>query len=60
MTYKEAVKIKVGDAVINKHSNDKIIVVSIETDEQSSPPAVFFRCSDGLMYHHGAVMLLIQ
>lgn len=56
MTYKEAVKIKVGDTVIAKHSNEEITVVDIEIDEQSGPPAVFLQCSDGLMYHHSAVM----
>jgi hypothetical protein len=56
MTYKEAIKIKIGDTVIAKHSNEEIAVVDIETDEQSGPPAVFLRCSDGLIYHHSAVI----
>ena len=56
MNYRKAAKIKVGDYVVDKESNEPMQVLAIEKDDDSND--LFFKCNwlgRIRTYHHTAI-----
>lgn len=55
MTYKDALKIKIGDILSIRKTDRVITVVDIEIDKERKD--VFVRGDTRVLYHHGILVL---
>ena len=51
MTYKQAKRLRIGDAIKRKRGREPLIVTELEIQEKD----VFIRADNGRLYHHTAV-----